>query len=176
MVSSLKPGPVILKSLATVREIDFNVQALRSLLHRSGPVTSCPRLADRTGARRDEGPEYRDNLGFRSQNGVVEMTEPQTWTVIGVFAAMMLGGMTLMTTQFSRVIRAEVGGLRSEMLGELGGFRGELGGIRGDLNGFRGEVNGRLDVIEIRLSRVESKVDDLDTELTNLATRFWKSQ
>jgi hypothetical protein len=169
MVSSLKPGPVILKSLATVREIDFNVQALRPLLHRSGPVTSCPRLADRTGARRDERPEYRDNLGFRSQNGVVEMTEPQTWTVIGVFAAMMLGGMTLMTTQFSRVIRAEVGGLRSEMLGELGGFRGEL-------NGFRGEVNGRLDVIESRLTRVESKVDDLDTELTNLATRFWKSQ
>lgn len=101
------------------------------------------------------------------------MTEPQTWTVIGVFAAMMLGGMTLMTTQFSRVIRAEVGGLRSEMSGELNGFRGEM---LGELNGFRGEVNGRLDVIESRLTRVESKVDDLDTELTNLATRFWKSQ
>ena len=75
---------------------------------------------------------------------------------------MMLGGMTLMTAQFSRVIRAEVGGLRSEMLGELAGFRGE--------------VNGRFDVIDVRLTRVESKVDDLDTELTNLATRFWKSQ
>lgn len=90
------------------------------------------------------------------------MTEPQTWTVIGVFAAMMLGGMTLMTAQFSRVIRAEVGGLRGEMLGEL--------------NGFRGEMLGRLDAIDSRLTRVESKVDDLDTELTNLATRFWKSQ
>lgn len=33
------------------------------------------------------------------------MNDPRVWTLIGVFAAVMLGGMTLMTTQFSRVIR-----------------------------------------------------------------------
>lgn len=43
------------------------------------------------------------------------MTEPQVWTLIGVFAAIMLGGMTLMTTLLSRVVMTTVGGLRAEM-------------------------------------------------------------
>jgi len=103
-------------------------------------------------------PEYRDNLAFPSQNGAMELSDPQVWTLIGVFTAMILGGMTLMTTQFSRVIRAEVGGLRGEMIGEIKG------------------LNTRLDAIDTRLTRLESKVDQLDIELTNLATRFWRSQ
>lgn len=39
------------------------------------------------------------------------MTEPQVWTLIGVFAAIMLGGMTLMTTLLTRVVRSEIGRL-----------------------------------------------------------------
>lgn len=89
--------------------------------------------------------------------------------MIGIFATAMLGGMTLMTTQFNRVLRAEIGGLRSEMHGEIGGLRSEMRA------GFE-VVNVRLDSLDTRLTRVEGKVDDLDTELTNLATRFWRSQ
>lgn len=115
------------------------------------------------------------------------MSDPQAWTMIGIFASAMLGGMTLMTTQFSRVLRAEIGGLRGELGGEIGGLRGELGGLRGELRGeidvLRTEMragfevmNVRLDSLDTRLTRVEGKVDDLDTELTHLATRFWRSQ
>ena len=43
------------------------------------------------------------------------MTEPQVWTLIGVFAASLFGMMTLMSTMFINVIRAEIGGLRGEM-------------------------------------------------------------
>lgn len=39
------------------------------------------------------------------------MTEPQVWPLIGVFAAIMLGGMTLMTTLLTRVVRSEIGRL-----------------------------------------------------------------
>ena len=39
------------------------------------------------------------------------MNDPQIWTLIGVFAAAMLGGLTLVTTMLTRVVRAEVGGL-----------------------------------------------------------------
>ena len=35
------------------------------------------------------------------------MNDPQIWTLIGVFAAVMLGGMTLMTTLLGRTIRSE---------------------------------------------------------------------
>lgn len=127
----------------------------------------------------------------------MELSDPQAWTMIGICATAMLGGMTLMTTQFNRVLRAEIGGLRAEiggLRGEFGGLSGEFGGLRGEFSGLRSEVhaeigglraemragfevvNVRLDSLDTRLTRVEGKVDDLDTELTNIATRFWRSQ
>lgn len=45
------------------------------------------------------------------------MTDPQAWTLIGVFSAAMLGGLTLVTTMLSRVIRAEIGGLHARIDG-----------------------------------------------------------
>lgn len=42
------------------------------------------------------------------------MTEPQVWTLIGVFAAVMFGMLTIVSTLFIRVVRAEIGGLRIE--------------------------------------------------------------
>jgi hypothetical protein len=42
------------------------------------------------------------------------MNEPQVWTLIGVFAASMVGVLTLVSTLFVNVVRSEVGGLRSE--------------------------------------------------------------
>lgn len=94
------------------------------------------------------------------------MDDPQVWTLIGVFTTMVLGGMTLMTMQFSRVIRAEIGGLRGELRGEIGGLRGDLSGR---LESLEGRLTGRIDALE-------HKVDSLDKEVANLATRFWRSQ
>ena len=47
--------------------------------------------------------------------GMIAMTEPQIWTMIGAFAALMFGMMTMVSTVFIRVLRAELGGLRAEM-------------------------------------------------------------
>lgn len=44
------------------------------------------------------------------------MNEPQVWTLIGVFAAALVGIIGLFSTMFARLIRAEVGGLRNEMI------------------------------------------------------------
>ncbi|OUZ07826.1 hypothetical protein BHE97_15730 [Aeromicrobium sp. PE09-221] len=43
------------------------------------------------------------------------MTEAQTWTLIATFIATFFGTLTLFGTMMTRVIRAEVGGLRSDM-------------------------------------------------------------
>lgn len=96
----------------------------------------------------------------------MRLDDPQVWTLIGVFTTMMLGGMTLMTMQFSRVIRAEIGGLRGELRGEIGGLHGDLSGR---LESLEGRLTGRIDALE-------HKVDSLDKEVANLATRFWRSQ
>ncbi|WP_424937006.1 MULTISPECIES: hypothetical protein [Bacteria] len=85
------------------------------------------------------------------------MDERQSWTLIGVFAAAVLGGMALVTAQFNRVIRAE------------------LSGTRGEMHGMLGEVHTRIDAVDMRLARMEDKADDLDREMTNLAVRIWRS-
>ncbi len=90
------------------------------------------------------------------------MDDPQVWTLIGVFAAVMLGGMTLMTSQLSRVIRAEVDRID--------------GTLAARIDRIDGTLSARIDGLDARLGRIETKVDDLDRELTNLATRFWRSQ
>lgn len=90
------------------------------------------------------------------------MDDPQVWTLIGVFAAVMLGGMTLMTSQLSRVIRAEVDRID--------------GTLSARIDRIDGTLSARIDGLDARLGRIETKVDDLDKELTNLAARFWRSQ
>lgn len=47
------------------------------------------------------------------------MNEPQVWVLIGVFAASMFGMITVVSTLFIHVVKAEIGGLRTEVLGEI---------------------------------------------------------
>jgi hypothetical protein len=47
--------------------------------------------------------------------GMISSTEAQTWTMIGASIALMFGMMTIVSTLFVRVLRAEIGGMRAEM-------------------------------------------------------------
>ncbi|BDZ40218.1 hypothetical protein GCM10025863_28320 [Microbacterium suwonense] len=46
---------------------------------------------------------------------MLTMTEPQVWTLIGVFATGLFGMMTLMSTMFVRIIRAEIQGVHRRL-------------------------------------------------------------
>lgn len=71
------------------------------------------------------------------------MTEPQVWTLIGVFAAGLFGMLTLMSTMFVRVLRTEIGSVRTE-----------IGSIRNEMNaGFQG--------VHQRIDRLDSDVNAL---------------
>lgn len=65
------------------------------------------------------------------------MTEPQVWTLIGVFAAAVFGMITVVSTLFVRVIRSEIGGLR-----------GEIGGLRGEMNARFEAIDRRFDYLD----------------------------
>ncbi|MBD3942922.1 hypothetical protein IF188_14595 [Microbacterium sp. NEAU-LLC] len=43
------------------------------------------------------------------------MTEPQVWTLIGVFAAAMFGLITIVSTLFINVVRSEIRGLDAKL-------------------------------------------------------------
>ena len=89
--------------------------------------------------------------------GVIAVTEPQVWTMIGVFSALMFGTWTIISTLFVRVIRTEVGGLR----GEISGLRGEM---MSQSNGLRAEMNARFDAVNV-------KIDGLDRDVQLLMSR-----
>lgn len=85
------------------------------------------------------------------------MNDPQIWTLIGVFAAAMLGGFTVVISSLSRVIRAEITGLRAEIGGKITGLRGEIGG----------EISG----LNTRFDTLEKRIDHLDRDVQALTNR-----
>jgi len=90
---------------------------------------------------------------------MVELNEPQVWTLIGVFAASTFAMMGLMSSTFVRILRAEIGGLRGELMGEIGGLRGEVHGLRGEMNA--------------RFERVDARLDHLDRGVQAIARRVF---
>lgn len=64
---------------------------------------------------------------------VLTMTEPQVWVLIGVFATALFGMFTTVSTLFIRVIRSEIGGLRSEMLGRFDLLEQRVDGLDRDV-------------------------------------------
>ena len=74
------------------------------------------------------------------------MTEPQVWTMIGVFTALMFGMLTTVSTLFVRVIRSEIGGLR-------------------------GEMKARFEAVDSRFDGMNVKFDNLDRDVQLLMRR-----
>ncbi|KQR40244.1 hypothetical protein ASF80_13185 [Microbacterium sp. Leaf159] len=104
------------------------------------------------------------------------MNEPQVWTLIGVFGAALLGGFTLVTTHFGRVVRAEIGRLEGTLTGKIEALDGRLSGqiealdgkLSGQIEALDAHLNGRIDILDHRF-------DALDKEVSNLATKVWRS-
>lgn len=61
------------------------------------------------------------------------MNDAQIWTMIGAFTALMFGMLTVVSTLFTRVVRAEIGGLRSEMNGRFDVMNARMDGLDRDV-------------------------------------------
>ncbi|MCE4025280.1 MULTISPECIES: hypothetical protein [unclassified Microbacterium] len=61
------------------------------------------------------------------------MNDAQIWTMIGAFTALMLGMLTIVSTLFIRVVRSEIGGLRSEMNGRFDVMSSRMDGLDRDV-------------------------------------------
>jgi len=83
------------------------------------------------------------------------VSDPQIWTLIGVFAASTFGMIGLTSTLFLRVLRAEIGGLRGELGGQIGGLRGEL---KGDLAALEARMDARFEALDRDISAIARRV------------------
>ena len=130
------------------------------------------------------------------------MTEPQTWTTIGVLAAALLGTITLMTTMLGRTITAQFGGLRSEigkvdskidslrneMSVEIGSLRNEMGVEIGSLRNemsveigsLRNEMvtgfDGLRAEMNARFEAVNMRFTTLDRDVQALSERVFRTE
>ncbi|PFG31822.1 hypothetical protein ATJ78_2803 [Paramicrobacterium agarici] len=94
------------------------------------------------------------------------MTEPQVWTLIGVFAAALFGMLTLMSTTFIRVVRTEISSLRHELKADMAtGFAA----VRADIT----RLDGRMDRLDGRMDRLEERVDSIDNDVQALTKRSY---
>jgi len=100
---------------------------------------------------------------------MIELNEPQVWTLIAVFAAGMFGMLTLMSTMFTRMMSHGFDGLRAEM----GSLRGEMGSLRGEMGSLRTEMNTRFEAVDARFEAIDSRFDHLDRDVQALVRRVF---
>lgn len=89
------------------------------------------------------------------------MTEPQVWTLIGVFATGLFGMMTLTSTMFVRVIKTEIGSVRSE----IGSLHNELGT---ESRSLRAEMQAGFKGVHERIDRMDADVNALMKHTFNI--------
>jgi len=86
---------------------------------------------------------------------VTEWTEPQVWTLIGVFTAAMFSMMGLITGMFTRVLRAEIGGLRETMDARFQG------------------IDARFAAMDAKIDSVHRRLDGIDRDVQVLIRRVF---
>ncbi|MBX3094671.1 MAG: hypothetical protein KF680_09100 [Cryobacterium sp.] len=77
------------------------------------------------------------------------MTEPQVWTLIGVFGALMAGGHAVLIA----MMRAQISGLRNEMIARFA------------------TVDARFEAVDAKFDRVMTKLEHLDRDVQHLMNR-----
>ncbi|WP_060927563.1 hypothetical protein [Microbacterium hydrocarbonoxydans] len=85
------------------------------------------------------------------------MNDAQIWTMIGAFTALMFGMLTVVSSLFVRVVRTEIGGLRSEM-------NAQIGGLRSEMNARFDTVNTRIDGLDRDMQAVVKRTFGLDRD------------
>lgn len=90
------------------------------------------------------------------------MTEPQVWTLIGVFAAGMFGTITLISTMFLRTMQNGFDGVRTEMRKEFASVRTEL---RNEFASVRTETGSEFAGLRTEIRALHGRIDHLDRDV-----------
>ena len=86
---------------------------------------------------------------------MIQLTEPQVWVLIGVFAASTFGMIGIVTSSFNRNLTAAISGVRSE-----------IGGVRSEIDGLRDTMNARFEALDAKFT---GKFEVLDRDIQALS-------
>ncbi len=91
------------------------------------------------------------------------MTEPQVWTLIGVFAVGMFGTITLISTMFLRTMQNGFDAVRTEMRNEFASVRTEF---RSEFASVRTETGSEFAGVRTEIRAVHERMDHLDRDVS----------
>ncbi|WP_336651303.1 MULTISPECIES: hypothetical protein [unclassified Leucobacter] len=97
---------------------------------------------------------------------MIELTEPQVWALIGVFAAALVGMITFTTQVMWRAITAQFVSFRAEMQAEFSTSRAELAASRA-------EVSAELAEIRAEIGSLRTEVRHLDRDVQAISRRVF---
>ncbi|NEN08034.1 hypothetical protein G3T36_19425 [Diaminobutyricibacter tongyongensis] len=90
------------------------------------------------------------------------MTEPPTWTMIGVVLATLVSTVVAFVHLVTRTMKHQFESFRTEIGAQLGQFRAE---VHADITGLRVESTIRFETIERSFADVDRRLDRIDTRL-----------
>lgn len=97
------------------------------------------------------------------------MTEPQVWTLIGVFAAGMFGTITLVSTMFLRMMHSGFESVRTEFRIEFASvrteFRTEFESVRAEFASVRTEIGSEFTGVRTEIRAIHGRIDHLDRDV-----------
>ncbi|WP_157157413.1 hypothetical protein [Diaminobutyricimonas sp. LJ205] len=140
---------------------------------------------------------YPQRCSCQTMKGMGNMSEPQVWVLIGVFAAAIFAVLGVMTTMFSVTLRASlrevnssIGGLREVMDARFARMderfnatdakfesrfqamdaklENRFEAMDAKFEGLRTEVNGNFAAIDTKVDSIDRRVDSIDKRLDNL--------
>lgn len=97
------------------------------------------------------------------------MNDPQIWTLLGVFAAIMLGGMTLMTTLLIRTMNAAIEGVH----GRIEGVNARIEGVNARIDGVHARIDGLASEMNAKFETAYVKLEHLDRDVTAISKKVF---
>lgn len=90
---------------------------------------------------------WRDAHRVRHHGRVITLSEPQVWTLIGVFSTILFGMFAATSGYFVRIMRSEIGGLR-------------------------GEMNAKFERVDAQFERVDAQFERVDAQFERVYDRL----
>jgi len=111
---------------------------------------------------------------------VIELTEPQIWTVIGVMAATLGVLVTIVTQSFNRTMNAKFETVTAGMNAQFKAMDAKIGAMDAKFemkfDGLRTEMVLRFEQVDTRLERLEARVDGLDRDMQSVVKRVFPGE
>ncbi len=101
-------------------------------------------------------------LGSGDTGRVIELTEPQVWTLIGVFSTALFAVFTAMSGYLVRTMNAGFDRVDAQ-----------FDRVDAKIDGLRAEMNVKFELVDVKFDRMNDRLDHLDRDVQAISKRVF---